>query len=553
MQLLFGRNGSVNLLLNGRLRLPHPVHGGAERRHLRRGAALFPVHPAQSRRPRCATSTARWRRRRRTSAATASGCSAASCSRSPLPGYVAGAALVFVKVFDDLGTPLVLNVTNMLAPQAYLRITSVGLEDPIGYVIARDHGRVLDRRARGSSRGSRSGATTRRSRAADARCAEAAARRLAARCSPTAGCCWCWRWCSRRTSGILLLSLAKVWSFSVLPERFTLQHYAIVLTDSSRMIGNTLLYCTLAARHRRGARHRDRVPRAAHAAARPALARLGRDRGARDAGHRARASASCARSAASSCRSVGGALTASWLVDRARLRGAPPALRACAPAWPRCSRCTSRSRRRRESLGANRRRTVAPHRDSADDGRHPRRLRDQLHHRRGRAVGDDPARDQRDRRRRCPTASTSTSRASPTRGPGRGARRDRRRASSRSARTCRTACSKRGPAARRSPWIRSDMTHGRQPASASRSKASTSPTAPTSCSRDISLSIAPGEFFALLGPSGSGKTTLLRLIAGFNRANAGRVLHRRRATSPRCRPGSATSAWCSRTTRCGRT
>ncbi|GDX57148.1 ABC transporter ATP-binding protein [Comamonadaceae bacterium] len=42
--------------------------------------------------------------------------------------------------------------------------------------------------------------------------------------------------------------------------------------------------------------------------------------------------------------------------------------------------------------------------------------------------------------------------------------------------------------------------------------------------RDINLNVEPGEFFALLGPSGSGKSTLLRLIAGFNRNQAGRVL-----------------------------
>jgi putative spermidine/putrescine transport system ATP-binding protein len=39
----------------------------------------------------------------------------------------------------------------------------------------------------------------------------------------------------------------------------------------------------------------------------------------------------------------------------------------------------------------------------------------------------------------------------------------------------------------------------------------------------IDLEIAAGEFFTLLGPSGSGKTTTLRVIAGFERPDAGRV------------------------------
>ena len=40
---------------------------------------------------------------------------------------------------------------------------------------------------------------------------------------------------------------------------------------------------------------------------------------------------------------------------------------------------------------------------------------------------------------------------------------------------------------------------------------------------DVDLAIGAGEFFTLLGPSGSGKTTLLRLIAGFERPDAGRI------------------------------
>jgi putative spermidine/putrescine transport system ATP-binding protein len=41
---------------------------------------------------------------------------------------------------------------------------------------------------------------------------------------------------------------------------------------------------------------------------------------------------------------------------------------------------------------------------------------------------------------------------------------------------------------------------------------------------NVSLSVMDGEFFSMLGPSGSGKTTCLRLIAGFDRPTAGRIM-----------------------------
>src|SRR3954471_6566193 len=39
----------------------------------------------------------------------------------------------------------------------------------------------------------------------------------------------------------------------------------------------------------------------------------------------------------------------------------------------------------------------------------------------------------------------------------------------------------------------------------------------------VDLTVAPGEFIAILGSSGCGKTTLLRTIAGFQKASRGAI------------------------------
>jgi iron(III) transport system permease protein len=43
--------------------------------------------------------------------------------------------------------------------------------------------------------------------------------------------------------GILMLSFATVWSFSPLPDGFTLAHYATVLRETPQFLTNTLIYC----------------------------------------------------------------------------------------------------------------------------------------------------------------------------------------------------------------------------------------------------------------------------------------------------------------------
>ena len=71
--------------------------------------------------------------------------------------------------------------------------------------------------------------------------------------------------------------------------------------------------------------------------------------------------------------------------------------------------------------------------------------------------------------------------------------------------------------------------------------------------KDMDLDIADGEFIILVGPSGCGKSTALRMIAGLEDITDGELQHRRRGRQRHARPRTATSRWCSRTTRSTRT
>ena len=64
----------------------------------------------------------------------------------------------------------------------------------------------------------------------------------------------------------------------------------------------------------------------------------------------------------------------------------------------------------------------------------------------------------------------------------------------------------------------------------------------------VSIDIDDGEFVTLVGPSGCGKSTLLRMIAGLEEITGGTVASAE-TSSTTSRRRSATSPWCSRTTR----
>ncbi len=163
-----------------------------------------------------------------------------------MPGYVAGVLLVFIRVIDDLGTPLMLNYTKMLAPQAYLRVTTIGVEDKAGYVICVIMV-VLSLLSLWAAMKFLS-------------LSEYAMVQRGGTGTPISKKIRGWKLAFvlffsffilgislLPHLGIFILSFAKVWSFSILPKSYTLSHYIEIFFRTPHFVKNTLLYCLLAA------------------------------------------------------------------------------------------------------------------------------------------------------------------------------------------------------------------------------------------------------------------------------------------------------------------
>ena len=243
MLMLFGRNGSVNLLLDQWFGFTIPFMEGLNGVIFVQSIHYFPFILINL------SAALQNIDRSMEESAQNLGCSGLRLFRRivlplAMPGYVAGASLVFLKVFDDLGTPLLLNVNNMLAPQAYLRIASIGIKDPMGYVISV----ILVVIALGSmwlamlalkgkeyatvQKGG-GGLSKRRMRPLEKVFAWIIVLIIMGLVLAP-------------HFGLSLLSFGTIWSYSVLPDALTLNHFVAIFAETPEYMTNTVLYASLA-------------------------------------------------------------------------------------------------------------------------------------------------------------------------------------------------------------------------------------------------------------------------------------------------------------------
>jgi len=163
-----------------------------------------------------------------------------------LPGWFAGAIIVFIWAFTDLGTPLIFGFTRVVPVQIFDSLTELNT-DPTGYALvvfvlvlvlalfAVSKRALAGRRFEMIPRGSVAGAELRASRRQTALIWAGFGGVLALALLPHAA--------------VVVQSLAERWFFSVLPDRWTLANYGEIFGHSltARSVRNSLFYASLSA------------------------------------------------------------------------------------------------------------------------------------------------------------------------------------------------------------------------------------------------------------------------------------------------------------------
>ena len=160
-----------------------------------------------------------------------------------LPGLAFGMVITFLKTLDDLATPLSLGLTNLIAPQAFFRVSTYGSQDPLSSLMAMAMIGISAATWVISAGLVQQGVTnwntapTTQPVLFDSR-----QRRIGAMCliGLSAFYLLCY-------SGMIVTSVAKIWSHTLLPESFVLSHYATALKNETGSFVNTLAYCGFAA------------------------------------------------------------------------------------------------------------------------------------------------------------------------------------------------------------------------------------------------------------------------------------------------------------------
>lgn len=165
------------------------------------------------------------------------------------PALTAGMVLIFSRVIDDLGAPLMMGVKNMIAPLIYLRITSTSLDDPVSACLSLMQMlislpawwfalRVLYRYGVNRARFLVTASVPEAARPEESRRTGA----------PLATCLLflLLAVCLMPHLVLLLLSFSEIWSYSALPQSYTLENYSESFHAFTPLLLNTLTYCGLA-------------------------------------------------------------------------------------------------------------------------------------------------------------------------------------------------------------------------------------------------------------------------------------------------------------------